>query len=64
VSFEDFTVTSIEPFRVKRDIDANELPFEPLTLIDPSSLVEGDRVRGEWAGQRLIIHGRYFIDLS
>lgn len=52
------TVTDIAPLRVRIDGDTAELPVTPDSLIDPTSLVVGDRVRCELAGRRLIVHGR------
>lgn len=52
------TVSSISPVRVTLDGDTAELPIALDALVDPTSLSVGDRVRCEWAGRRLILHGR------
>lgn len=52
------TVTSVGPLRVKLDGDTAALPFEPDSLIDPSTLAPGDRLRCELAANRLIVHGK------
>lgn len=57
-SWVDADVTAIDPLRVRVDGDVSELPFTPDSLIDVSLLSVDDRVRCEWAGQRLIVHGR------
>jgi hypothetical protein len=51
-------MTDLNPVRVKLDGDSIELPITPDCLIDPATLLLGDRVRCEVAGRRLIIHGR------
>jgi len=56
--FEDCTVTSVNPLRIRRDGDSTDLPFAPDTMIPESLLAVSDRVRVENANGRLIIVGR------
>lgn len=59
--FEDVMVASIGPLRIQRDGDVKPLPFTPDLLVDEASLLAGDKVRVEFNGGRVIIHGRYTL---
>lgn len=52
------TVTQTAPLLVKLDGDSAALIATPDTLIDPSWLAVGDRVRCELTQRRLVVHGR------
>lgn len=57
--FEDFTVDSLAPLRIKRtNSDATALAFTPDSMVSESSLTVGDRVRVELADGRMIVHGK------
>lgn len=51
------TVTATNPLQVQVDGDASALRFTPDSLIDPLTLLVSDRVRCEWNGTNLLIHG-------
>lgn len=51
------TVTSTSPLAVQLDGDSSPLPFEPVTLIDPSLLSVSDRVRCEITARRVVVLG-------
>lgn len=56
--FEDCTVTSVSPLRIKRDADTAALAFTPDTLVDTAFLVIGDRVRVDISRNPMLIIGR------
>lgn len=57
--FDWATITNVAPLRLRVDGDATELPVTPDSLLDPSSLAVGDRVRYERSGLAGVIVGRY-----
>jgi hypothetical protein len=63
-SFRWATITDDSPLRIMLDGDVAELPFAPESLIDPLSIVVGDRVRVEISDRRVIIHGRNGGDVT
>lgn len=56
--FEDMTVTGLSPLELTRTGDADPLPFEPDTLVDPDMFQLDDRVRCEITNNgQVIVHG-------
>lgn len=56
--FEDCTVTSVSPLRIRFDGSVDDLPFEPDTMVPAAALAVNDRVRVEVKGGRVVIVGR------
>lgn len=57
-SFKWATVTGTGPLAIRLDGDSSPLALIPDSLIDPLSLVTGDRVRVELSVRKVVIHGR------
>lgn len=57
-SFKWAQVTSVSPLAIRLDGDTAPLALIPDSLIDPLSLVVGDRVRVELSLRKVVIHGR------
>lgn len=57
-SFKWATVTGTSPLAIKLDGDTAALALIPDSLIDPLSLIVGDRVRVELSQRKVVIHGR------
>lgn len=57
-SFKWGTITALTPLAVKLDGDTTALSLVPDCLIDPQTLVVGDRVRVELSLRKAIIHGK------
>jgi hypothetical protein len=57
-SFKWATVMSVGPIAIQIDGDSTPLSMVPDTLMDPRSLVVGDRVRVELTMRRAVIHGK------
>lgn len=59
-SFKWGTVKELDPLRVKLDGDTDLLGFTPDSLVDPASLIVGDRVRVELSLRTAVVHGRMY----
>lgn len=57
-SFKWAQVTSVAPLAIRLDGDTAPLALIPDSLVDPLSLVVGDRVRVELSLRKVVIHGR------
>ena len=56
-SFKWATVRGVNPISIKLDGDTSPLALIPDSLVDPSSLSVGDRVRVELSMRKVVIHG-------
>lgn len=56
-SFKWATVTGVNPLSIKLDGDTAPLALIPDSLVDPSTIVVGDRVRVELSLRKVVIHG-------
>lgn len=57
-AFKWATVTATSPLTIKLDGDTDALNLVPGTLIDPTTLSIGTRVRVELSQRKAIIHGK------
>lgn len=56
-SFKWATVKGVNPLSIKLDGDTAPLALIPDSLVDPSTIVVGDRVRVELSLRKVVIHG-------
>jgi hypothetical protein len=56
-SFKWATVTATSPLAIKLDGDTAPLALEPDSLVDPATLLVGDRVRVELSLRKAVVHG-------
>lgn len=57
-SFKWATVVTAIPLSIKLDGDTAALALEPDSLVDPATLVPGDRVRVELSLRKAVVHGK------
>lgn len=57
-AFRWATVIGVDPLRILFDGDSKVLPYEPNSLVDRSTLVEGDRLWVQIHGRQVVIIGQ------